>query len=280
MPRGVNRSDEARLQGRLWTPQTNIGAQLQLWLDGADLSTLTVDSSNVVTAWADKSGKGNNGAPASTYNSTGGPALRIVGGGNTTGATFVSRPGIFFNNVNDISGNVSVTGPTLIAYFMGTLSSASNIYARFLSLNVTASQEYGDVKYCNVSRISTNAAVRYERNNFSTTGGSTTYDRPMVAGAVFNGSSSWATVNGTKTGALTVSSNFAIANYRIGGPNYSEVAKCMLTGYVNEVIIGSGTYTERMGAIIEGYLAWKWLGSGNTLAASHPFKNRPPLIGD
>lgn len=50
-------------------------SSLAIWLDAADLSTITKDGSNVVTAWADKSGNGNDassaGAADATYNATG-----------------------------------------------------------------------------------------------------------------------------------------------------------------------------------------------------------------
>jgi len=52
MPRGVSLVDEARLQGRLWTPAQVLPS---LWLDGADLSTLSMSGSSV-TQWRDKSG--------------------------------------------------------------------------------------------------------------------------------------------------------------------------------------------------------------------------------
>jgi hypothetical protein len=39
------------------------------------------------------------------------------------------------------------------------------------------------------------------------------------------------------------------------------------------------TTDDRRRQTVEGYLAWKW-GLVANLPAAHPFKNRPPLIGD
>ena len=55
MPRGVDGVDEARLQGRLWTPTLLRPA---LWLDAADLSTISTATG--VSEWRDKGPNGRN----------------------------------------------------------------------------------------------------------------------------------------------------------------------------------------------------------------------------
>jgi hypothetical protein len=41
----------------------------------------------------------------------------------------------------------------------------------------------------------------------------------------------------------------------------------------------TAVWDRRERGLVDGYLAWRWGTVGN-LTASHPFKNRPPLIGD
>jgi hypothetical protein len=50
-------------------------------------------------------------------------------------------------------------------------------------------------------------------------------------------------------------------------------------GPVGEIMFGQSRWTVRDRTLVDGYLAWKW-GHVSNLAASHPYKNRPPLIGD
>jgi hypothetical protein len=47
-----------------------------------------------------------------------------------------------------------------------------------------------------------------------------------------------------------------------------------------EIVLTHSQMTRQEREALEGYLAWKWWGNGGTLPALHPFKNRPPLIGD
>jgi hypothetical protein len=51
------------------------------------------------------------------------------------------------------------------------------------------------------------------------------------------------------------------------------------TGYIAEIVILSSVATNAVRERIEGYLAWKW-GLRSALIAAHPYRNRPPLIGD
>jgi hypothetical protein len=66
MPRGVSPLDEARLQGRLWSPN---GLRLGAWYDASDLSTITTVSGGV-SDWRDKSGNGRNLTATATQRPT------------------------------------------------------------------------------------------------------------------------------------------------------------------------------------------------------------------
>ncbi len=49
------------------------------------------------------------------------------------------------------------------------------------------------------------------------------------------------------------------------------------SGLYGEALLFVPKLTLRNKRLVEGYLSWRW---GVPLAASHPFVNRPPLIGD
>ncbi|MFN8994753.1 MAG: hypothetical protein ACK5X3_13970, partial [Pseudomonadota bacterium] len=85
MPRGVSFYDEALIQGRLWTPALERPA---VWLDAADLSTITIATG--VSQWRDKSGNGANATQATAANQ---PAYSNTG--------FFGLPGITFDGLSD-----------------------------------------------------------------------------------------------------------------------------------------------------------------------------------
>jgi hypothetical protein len=57
---------------------------------------------------------------------------------------------------------------------------------------------------------------------------------------------------------------------QVGGSQYYD-------GTFFEIVWMSSAMTDPQRQALEGYLSWKW---NITLAADHPFANRPPLIGD
>ena len=71
------------------------------------------------------------------------------------------------------------------------------------------------------------------------------------------------TADGFSVGSLR---GAAVANY------YSNIS-------VREIIVLYEAVSDLKRQLIEGYLAHKW-GLVANLPAAHPFKNRPPLIGD
>jgi hypothetical protein len=52
-----------------------------------------------------------------------------------------------------------------------------------------------------------------------------------------------------------------------------------LNGFISAMVATSSLLSTADRERLEGYLAWKW-GLVANLRAAHPFKNRPPLIGD
>src|SRR5688500_5791938 len=110
MPRGVDSTDEARLQGRLWTPAV---LRPHAWYDAQDVSTISTATG--VSEWRDKSGNGRhvtqatgtaqpaynqgriNARPAVTFD--GGDALLNTSFGLTGSSLTVFAVAVFTTNV-------------------------------------------------------------------------------------------------------------------------------------------------------------------------------------
>lgn len=270
MPRGISRLDEAQIQSRLWTPRSNIGQQLALWLDAADLSTLTLDASNKVSVWADKSGLGNNCSQATAANRL---IYKPTGG---TSAGFSGMPSLLFDaSVKSfLSGNIALTSTTCFVYVVCTLNNFTNSYGRAVSFGITTAADYNNNSYFNIARDGTNNNVRAERGA-ATTVYPVTLDSPLIIVANFDGAQQYTEGNGRDMGASAQTAALNTANYKIGqhvGGNESW------SGYINEVIVDVAPFSLFRRQHFVGYLAQKW-GCAPALYGTHPYRNDPPLIG-
>lgn len=91
---------------------------LALWLDASDAATLTLDGSNNVSQWNDKSGNGNHGAQSTT---TARPSIT----GSING-----RSALAFDGIDDsfsVANSATIDlGPTMSVFIVHKLSSASS----------------------------------------------------------------------------------------------------------------------------------------------------------
>lgn len=268
MPRGTDRYDEARLQGRLWTPASLAPC---VWFDAMDLSTFTLDGSGNVSQWSDKSGTGNNAAQA-----TSGKRPTYVALGRN------SRPSVRFLIANATRLDLSVTGfptgttdhtlcavyyaPTGIGAYMqcfawGDVGFPSGRVRSLLSTDT-------DVLNFNMFAIDHNTSVAVGTDHVIThtfvgsSGASSLYIDGAAASTATLGAASTTTFGASIGGAPSNGSGF---------DDY-------LTGDVQEIILVPRLLGLSDVNSLTGYAAWKW-GYVSKLAASHPFKNRPPLIG-
>jgi hypothetical protein len=90
-------------------------------------------------------------------------------------------------------------------------------------------------------------------------------------------------VDGTVSGTWTQRANLGSGNFDIG----SGVRFNRWTNWrIREAIIFTGiTLNSAFRQVMEGYMAWRAASFGdmtalNNLPAAHPYRNRPPLIGD
>ena len=83
---------------------------------------------------------------------------------------------------------------------------------------------------------------------------------------------------GTRTTGTTAAANFNFSNVRIGNDDGPRQDSGM-DGYIAENLLITRALSLPEEFALTGYLAWEW-GRVGTLPAAHPFRNRPPLIGD
>jgi len=260
MPRGVSRVDEARLQGRLWTPAV---LRPSAWFDAADLSTITVATG--ISEWRDKSGFGNHVSQATGADQ---PAYTVRG---LNGLNVIT-----FDGSRDFLTNSTYSFPTVYSIYAVGRSNALS-YARLLNVGETTD---------------TTGFVGSNSNNYATffgnqvTWNDVTANTPnqsvtstsilgivkdnAVGGAVpyFNG-----TAQNTKNGTTVSATGFVLGRGTVGAGSANQ----RWNGIIAETIILPALSTTAQRQSIEGYLAWKW-GLVANLPAAHPFKNRPPVI--
>jgi hypothetical protein len=280
MPRGTSLLDEALLQGRLWTPNT---VRPRLWFDAGDIETIS--NATGVSEWRDKSGRGLHLSQA-----TGGDQPLFVANRQNglsvirnVSADTLSRSSVpIFNNVGQgwiflvvrwpTAADGTTTAPIV---FFGTGPGATRAHITAFPNNGTNTLAIGGRRldsdsFQQVSTSTTRASVQ---------------DRFIIQAAHFN----WAAgqvnhwTNGTQdltAAAFRTAGNtsptdsssiaaLALASAGLFTPDGTEIAEYL--------VFENNLSANRQ--VIEGYLAWKW-GLRSDLPAAHPYRNRPPLIGD
>jgi hypothetical protein len=256
MPRGVSPLDEARLQGRLWSPALLRPA---LWLDAADLSTISI-ATDGVEQWRDKSGNAVHATQATsaqrlTYDATGFNGLPCL---SAAGANVMVLPTLPLT-----SGGVVFYGFSVNDTGYGVVANNSGHWDRF----------GGDGRsYPGLLR-----SVRLEALALSmpTTG------RHIMCYIANPASEYTIRRNGAQihtSGSFTFENNIAGlgAGHNIAAAGTGGTA---LIGSIVEIAVVPGIMSLADIQRVEGYLANKW-GLDANLPANHPFRNRPPLIGD
>jgi hypothetical protein len=275
MPRGVSPLDEARLQGRLWTPAQMLPS---LWLDGADLSTLSMSGSSV-TQWRDKSGNARHAA--TTVRNPGITRVNDLNVINFTasGATrldtpdFNIAPNRQFCTFAVVSGAGLLGGSTYRRIFVAkgvnpdTLSGGATYAQGYLGSGASAGTA---MQIAGGSGISTPIVTGLGTGPQLLTGAFGTAGLAANVNSISANGGARSVLTG-QTGALSTT------GIRVGS-DVSTASTSAWNGWIAEFIMTLALSFPQVQAI-EGYLAWKW-GLVANLPAAHPFKNRPPLIGD
>ena len=236
-----------------------------LWLDAADVRTVTL-SGSTVTALADKSGNGRNGSGSGsvTYSSN---AINNLGA--------LSFPG----NVNNtwIRGSLTNTGTTVTCFAVATLTTAATDNCRILSLGTIGSVDFNTAASAAAIVRNGGAVGLYSyRNGGGTSTLSVSYNTPFLTGCLYDGVDKILYVNGTGTSRPSASTgSFNISSYQIG-TSFAEETSLRWGGLIAEVIIYNSALTDVQRQAVEGYLARKW-GATSNLPVTQPFRSLPPI---
>jgi len=243
MPRGVSPIDEARLQGRLWSPDA---LRLAAWYDAADPATIAM-ASGAVTDWRDKSGNGRNLTAVSTqrptYTANGFNNRPAINYGAALNNNRMSWTGAAFNPVRTF-GVAHWEGPSPFTDYSGLLSYPFSGNDNLFLVEVS-NQWFG-------------ARSVFLNGNDPIATPLPTIQSPFL----------WVDNVAASVGRDTIWIGADRIQFNRGW-----------RGKIAEVVITLFQPTLRERRTIEGYLAWKW-GLDANLPANHPFRNRPPLIGD
>lgn len=236
----------------------------QLWLDAADIGTLTLSGSNV-TQWNDKSG---NGRVASGF----------VGSGTYSSNGLNSYPTIQITPTGNMIAPVpSGTFPNQITVFVvyqktGTNAVFDTIITRVISGNQPAPFDIYGNSTSDVRFAGNGSSYRYTTSAFGVY--SRTTPTILSINLVYSTPGSWNEgVNGTIStynlsnvvGDGTLADN--ASNFYIG-TRMDSVTK--MVGNISEIICYSSLLTTGERQQIEGYLAWKW-GLRQNLPTTHPY---------
>lgn len=255
VPRGTDRYDAARLAGRLWTPAADKGF-LYAWFDAADVTSITFfsTSSSFIVGWKDKSGNGRNAT------------------------TPLNSPQWFPFVVRNVSVNEQMTltlpASTYDVAFVGRIIAGDN--------SIVSNGDGGTWPL--YRRVSDSAVGSYH------TGGSTFTQAGSLTWASNTLGQVWATIP-SPTGVRMARDGGALADETGENLTNSTAARISCEGGApvgdsHEYIFMPPGRAEAHRQRVEGYLAHKWdrlIPDGNlrtVLSPDHPFKNRPPLIGD
>lgn len=249
MPRGVSRYDEASLQGRLWSPQA---LRPLLWLDASDVSTITIATPGGVSEWRDKSGNG----------------LHV------SQATAANQPSLVKNGIKGIQAIDWGAAPNSKSLNRSSLSSYSPV--RYYGV---AEYDGADPSTGTRTVVSHNYTAQgdiLQLVNASVEWWTPGINRTFLNGAETSSGTALPTVASPFVFGTNNSPSSARTDLYVG--NDRNLASRGWIGKLGEILSLSAIPNSREKALIEGYLAWKW-GLVESLRPTHPFYNRPPLIG-
>jgi len=233
---------------KIWSPTRISGTQL--WLDGADVSSMTVSGTSV-TQWNDKSGNANNatqstGAYQPTY------SLSNV---YFNGSTYMNLP-----NGTLPSGNSGYSVFFVIKYISGNFilgaGITSNNQATFIGANTT---NIFDAWY----NVDAGAGSTFSLPN-TTFIGQSIYTQNVYRQLY---------VTGSLTQTQPSSNRACSSLYNAIGGFLNQNTFGVF--YCNEILYYNTGITQTQRQQVEGYLAWKW-GLQSSLPGGHPYINFPP----
>ena len=275
VPLGINIYDQARLQGRLWTPHHESGKMLA-WYDIGHEPSRTLSGSSL-TIWKDRLRKaGDLGQATGTAQPTFNPQYTM--------GDVMNRPALLFDGGDWMDASLSFSGEPWMVIMVASFGDGTNLPVNPGRLgSIIRSGDYwdtGDQTCTTIAyRDGANVAVISNRGNVISASVPVVAHTPTIFGVYANTSVGSIGLNGAKITPGTGTFSLIVDTLVIGAGQYTGVRGMYpWKGPIWEVFI---TKTPNLYDKITGYVAHKlWPPGNNPLAAGHPFKNRPPLIGD
>ena len=216
---------------------------LQLWLDGADTSTLSLSNTSNIVQWRDKSGNSNTFTPTS-----GAPTYNIV----ERAASFISRNSSNSDVMTSSSNITFRVGSNTLFVVAQIPTNPFGLWQYIFNVGGASSDNSFRTNFNSPPNIYPNQSIAGTGNLLYFTGLpilNTGLDTPFyLATNRFIINSVYGSGTGNTTTQVTLSSLFL---------NRS------LTGFIYEVLIYSNALTAIQREQVEGYLAWKWGIQGN-----------------
>ena len=251
---------------KLWRPD-ELGADLALWLDAADASTITLNGSNV-SQWDDKSG---NGKHVSQGEATLQPQYDSFQLNSLSTISFVDDILGTSSPLSEVATDWSYTG------VMNFTESNPSTADAFLSSNTSASGTF----QMDIRSVGGNNALSFSGKDDGGENNTPTalYQNPYntITGILYCSVDS----TGVKTSFNGVQVDSSTATFRTGmtvpvrlGVNRAG-ANFLNANHAEHVFTTSVLPTADRQKL-EGYLAWKW-GLTANLPVDHPYKTTPPI---
>ena len=244
-----------------WTPQGE--PSLLWWLDAADLTTITRDGSDLVSAWVNK-------APP-----TFGDLAQATGADQPTwlAAGLNGRPCIEFSRKRML-GTFTHTGPDTIILFLGTLFSGgdgSGIIMAVSSTGAASNQAGGANLMRHTSAIGLIDAV-YAGTAYGQQ--STPFTVPFLFTNLRSATATGNYLNGGNPFFLTTAITTDFDRCALGASiTFAGALGTVLPIFRVSEILAFASGNAALQQKAEAYLAWRW---GVTLAAGHSWKQRAP----
>jgi hypothetical protein len=261
MPRGTSLYDEARHQGRLWTPAVWRGtSRLAGWWDA---STGPIAHATGVSQWNDLSGNGYHGTQAT---GTAQPVFNAIGWSTPTRQMRAIKPDGATDRVDGFSMPLYAGATGMSAQAAVYCGGGSTNRTLFAGTTGSPSLRYSTTN--TLALVRTNQAVL-----FTSTATVSTNHHVIGMDAMTSISRVWidgVSENNTTDPAFTQPVTALMWNPTNSAHSFID--------FVGEVVISMQILSTAETARLVGYLAWKW-GTVERLPASHLYKRSPPLIG-
>ncbi len=250
-----------------WSPAS---ITTELWLDGSDASTITLNGS-VVSQWNDKSGNGRHATqgdnakrPIYLSNSINGrstldwdgtdDSMEITGAVSTTLNTILS---------NDDTHSIAILlEADVISNSPVILHVPEGSWEFLIEVNSTGGGLYWGYTTSNFRTYSTGTFASITKPTFFVLTKS-----DSSTGDAYSAGSLVSSYSGTLGATPTMTSNFVIGSYSSSSFNFN--------GRIAEIIISKETWDTETRQRVEGYLAHKW-GREGDLPVDHPYKSISP----